>query len=463
MSGFATRLVGNVRQLLDLPLSFMGLAFFRSWLSLLTSQELLSGLNEQVHDIGLAAMLVALALCAPRLAPLICRRGAIALGTACALFVSAAALALSASGGAASSLGVLAAAGTALASSLFILMWCELYCSLDITRAALSLALATVGAEALNLLLEGMSEPYRQAALFVLPCLCSLTLLRARSLVAFKTGRASSVMRFKVPWKLIGLIALYYLASGICMGIAGTSNPWYGSAANAISGVVLLVAVVIFSQTFDLATACTSPALLLMPALLLLPFVGTSQNDIAAICTALSVAVFQLAVFLIMCDISRRHGIPAMLLFGLEEATVAFRSVGLFAGSHGESLAATGIPVSTVAVACVALTIIATLLLFNKQELAEAWGVGLFGPGKMAHDAQAFETLRAACDTAAKAHGLTPRECEVLCMLARGATIKEMCDELNIARGTVKAHCEHIYTKMGVRSKKELSRMLGAK
>ncbi len=318
MSGFSTRLVGNVRQLLDLPISFAGLAFFRSWLSLLTSQELLSGLNEQVHDIGLAVMLVALALCASRLAPLICRRGVITLGTACALLVSAAALALNASGGATSVLGIPAATGTALASSLFILMWCELYCSLDITYAALSLALATVGAEALNLLLGGMTEPYRQAALFVLPCLCSLTLLRARSLTTFKTGRANYGARFKVPWKLIGLVALYYLASGICMGIAGTSNSWYGSAANAMSGVVLLVAVIVFSQTFDLATVCTSPILLLMPALLLLPFVGRSQNDIAAMCTALSLAIFQLAIFLIMCDISRRHNIPAMLLYLLE-------------------------------------------------------------------------------------------------------------------------------------------------
>ena len=46
--------------------------------------------------------------------------------------------------------------------------------------------------------------------------------------------------------------------------------------------------------------------------------------------------------------------------------------------------------------------------------------------------------------------GLTPREVDVLVLLARGHTNKEVADKLVISRKTVANHVEHIYTKIGV-------------
>ena len=51
------------------------------------------------------------------------------------------------------------------------------------------------------------------------------------------------------------------------------------------------------------------------------------------------------------------------------------------------------------------------------------------------------------------AGGLTAREVEVLVMLARGMTKKQIAQELTISAKTVNAHAEHIYTKLGVRSR----------
>jgi HD-GYP domain-containing protein (c-di-GMP phosphodiesterase class II) len=51
------------------------------------------------------------------------------------------------------------------------------------------------------------------------------------------------------------------------------------------------------------------------------------------------------------------------------------------------------------------------------------------------------------------AGGLTSREVEVLVMLARGMTKKQIAQELTISAKTVNAHAEHIYTKLGVRSR----------
>jgi DNA-binding NarL/FixJ family response regulator len=46
--------------------------------------------------------------------------------------------------------------------------------------------------------------------------------------------------------------------------------------------------------------------------------------------------------------------------------------------------------------------------------------------------------------------GLTPREVEILRLLARGLLNKEIAARLQITPKTVANHVEHIYTKIGV-------------
>lgn len=62
--------------------------------------------------------------------------------------------------------------------------------------------------------------------------------------------------------------------------------------------------------------------------------------------------------------------------------------------------------------------------------------------------------------------GLTPREREVLALLARGKNQPSIMKELSISKGTAHAHTAHIYQKMGVHGQQELielveSRMAG--
>jgi DNA-binding NarL/FixJ family response regulator len=49
--------------------------------------------------------------------------------------------------------------------------------------------------------------------------------------------------------------------------------------------------------------------------------------------------------------------------------------------------------------------------------------------------------------------GLTAREVEVLVLLSRGMTRKQIAQELTISAKTVGNHEEHIYAKLGVRSR----------
>ena len=64
--------------------------------------------------------------------------------------------------------------------------------------------------------------------------------------------------------------------------------------------------------------------------------------------------------------------------------------------------------------------------------------------------------------TEAAAVQLSPREEEILRLLAKGARSKEIADRLNIGSGTVIAHVRHIYEKLHVRSRAEaLARFVG--
>jgi DNA-binding NarL/FixJ family response regulator len=54
---------------------------------------------------------------------------------------------------------------------------------------------------------------------------------------------------------------------------------------------------------------------------------------------------------------------------------------------------------------------------------------------------------------------LTPREAQVLEMLQDGATNAEIAHELSIGIETVRTHARHIYRKLGIGSRRELTRL----
>lgn len=61
-----------------------------------------------------------------------------------------------------------------------------------------------------------------------------------------------------------------------------------------------------------------------------------------------------------------------------------------------------------------------------------------------------------ACERLAKQYQLSPRESEVLWLLARGYGTRYIADKLYISADTVRTHCKRIYEKTGVHTKEEL-------
>ena len=66
------------------------------------------------------------------------------------------------------------------------------------------------------------------------------------------------------------------------------------------------------------------------------------------------------------------------------------------------------------------------------------------------------------CSDLAASYGLTPREREVLKVLARGYDVARIQEELGVSEGTALTHKRHIYQKLGVHSRVELLDKVGA-
>lgn len=84
----------------------------------------------------------------------------------------------------------------------------------------------------------------------------------------------------------------------------------------------------------------------------------------------------------------------------------------------------------------------------------------------VATDAPAFSAPEASlderCTVVANRYQLTPREVEVLALLARGRTSPIIQEKLVVSQNTVRTHVRHIYAKLDVHSQQELINLVDA-
>ena len=64
--------------------------------------------------------------------------------------------------------------------------------------------------------------------------------------------------------------------------------------------------------------------------------------------------------------------------------------------------------------------------------------------------------MLAYCRKLALENGLTPREAEILGLIAMGRSAKYIAEELTISHNTTRTHIKHVYEKLNIHSKQEL-------
>lgn len=97
---------------------------------------------------------------------------------------------------------------------------------------------------------------------------------------------------------------------------------------------------------------------------------------------------------------------------------------------------------------------------FRPDEILEAIAEARAGGAPMTSEiarmvVRSFRAPAAAASAAPDANGLTSREVEMLMLLAKGLSNKEIAQRTNISAGTVRNHLEHIFRKLHVRCRTE--------
>lgn len=458
----------KVGALRSVPLSFLGYSLIRAWISLSYANPALpaavKGVDLQLlFDLVFVGASVAMALAARRLTPLngkpaALAAGAAAMGAAVVLqwlstFVFASpVLAIAAAG--------LAGVGTAIA----MMVWLELFCCLNPMRTVIYLLLGTVAGVLLTFLLEGFREGYLTGVLAVCPALSMLMARRAyRSLDA--ADEPSSNPRILTPWRVYAVMALYELINGLYLGgFADTSRVLVGNhstIATLLASLALFAVAYLASDRFDFTRLYHSPMIIMICGIVFVPLFGMHAGVVGAFVVSVSSTAFGLLVTLFLCDISKRLNISAIWLFGLQEVGFFFRDAGMLVGEGIHDAAMFGpYTESVLSVFGVVLVVAFTLLLLPRREMSVHWGVEIFHAldEKAASTGEGSEAARVdrACDDLAALRNLSPRETEVLKLLAQGKSLTVVANELFIAKGTAKAHTRHIYEKVGVNSRQEL-------
>lgn len=148
-----------------------------------------------------------------------------------------------------------------------------------------------------------------------------------------------------------------------------------------------------------------------------------------------------------------QRGLPANWVFAITTCVLLLGQIaGAFVGST--MVAAMPITVHTardLATVMVFVLLASSLVMSDRKNLQMGWGMAR--PGDIGAVPDSFDQ---ACDLVCRRSDLTARECEVLAMLARGASRAVICDELTLSKETVKTHVRNIYRKMGIHSQQDL-------
>lgn len=459
--GFAAYWRSAFGRVSSIPLVFLGVGLYRAWLSIFFRFDAFPKIGVSDYflfesAIGVASL--ALAFTAGNGGALWQRPRAhlagAALMTAGAALLSLGCFAVESP---ALRIGGLVLGGAGLGS--LIIMWAEFYGSLNPLRVALYHALAISVGEAIKLLFMGLNTSYLVFFAVVLPSVCFACVRASMKRLPEKQREHPSVTgdAKSIPWKPIALMATCTFAA------AFGALPTQPLVAGNIAGALFVTALVFFGVlsaskwfNFDTVYQLAFP-LFIAGFLFVMPAVG-GNGQIMAFCYDAGYTMLSMYIMIVLSNITYRFGVSAVWLNGIERG---IRYLVELAGWATFFAASTHLGRSEGDVLCDAIMLVVVLtfliIFFTERGLSAKWGVVL--DDSLENESRAGQSAMRASDLS-RSFGLTPREEEVLQLLAQHMTVAEIERALFVSQGTVKAHISHIYKKIGIHSKSELFELL---
>ncbi len=403
-------------------------------------------------DVGSAPVFLFFLAFAHRLVPLAKRRAPLAASLAVMLAATAAVVANLFATESASAVAIAGLALAGLGSAVPLLCWWEVYGVLNPIKVALYYAGSWLMREVVVIALAGYNDVYLSVATFVLPFVALAILLasihhnEARALTPHISYGAASF-----PWKPMTLVALYAFAYGCGTWLLFYQDDPFMHVGIALPALIVCASILFATKRFNFALVYRVILPVAIAGLLVLLIVRDGTVGLATVLVRASYTAVFIYVSVLLCNLSRRYSISAVWLFSLFNIVhIVFLGAGTLLFNALPSLAILG-----TVIVCI---VFVTFIIVSEPTLDSNWRIVLTSKdGDLGEQAR----IHLVVDTLAQRHGLTARQCEILLLLAQGNTPRSIGRMLNVSPGTVKAHIQHIYKKLGIHSKEELDALIG--
>lgn len=307
--------------------------------------------------------------------------------------------------------------------------------------------------------------------------------------------------------RLAAGVAVYSMGIGIIQSVRlETATPpvlailvHHGS--EVLIALLVLVLVTRLDRRLDFSHTWRVIAALIVTALILEPYIDPAALVLLLSLVRTAQTFLIVLLFLALADIARHSPYGPRLVFAL--GWIAYALPFALGKVAGDALVALGSDASFELSLVTWVLVIAALFLFDEASLGNrlifaelnevddadaiarrmdalqrelnaraAGGAGVAGPseaGRLATaggegrgaggaltDGRVADVTGARCAALARACGLTPREGEILDLLARGRSKTHIAEAFFISENTVRNHVKHIYAKVDVHNRQEL-------
>lgn len=279
----------------------------------------------------------------------------------------------------------------------------------------------------------------------------------------------------QLPFPVVGrLLASIVIFSVLCrlfdaLPAGGSSDPlvlFGGSSLFALvaTGVLFLVFALLFGKSFSPLVAYRLSLPLMAFGMTIIALFFFDHWYVSILLIGMGYELFDTLTWVLLVALAQNQEqrVPHLVVFGLgTAATMLGMGMGYFAGGlMSEAIARGDFQIPSVGIVCVMALFITAFLVLPEGTFGQLTVKRTTGKrskeGKPDVPVATVNPLEAACHEVASQFHLTPRESEVLLLLARGRTLAIVMRDLHIAKGTAQTHIENVYAKLGVHKQQEL-------
>ncbi len=334
--------------------------------------------------------------------------------------------------------------------------WDELFATHSTTNAALCMGIASVAGYLLYLTVSLLPQGIAVASVILLPIVSALSLRPSRSpYLAMGTvlGDAWRLFARAKPWRLIMLVFIVEFAYGALRTLSTPDSTsgldlmgWTLGTGSLTLAVIGDVALALFAKRVKTSIAFYVAIPFIAITAISAAQMGATGNPIVFLIAYAGINLVYLMVWLLFIELVTSRGIPALIAFGCLRAAWF---LGAFSGQLA-GLVLIDQPLTVVFIILLLLIVAALLLSGDGSFALKGIEVPLSGQSTLATRVQSL----------ASAHGLSPRETDVLQIWASGHQSSYIEERLHISKNTVKTHLSHIYLKTGAENREELLNLL---